>query len=104
MLTLYAAWVPNFTCEFYSVDDSGALTLIETKKINPAESSEITLPAYNAETGAFEIGDSMYELYYDESCTGEKISGTSISHTGSFDPSNATYENHVMKIYCKPVG
>ena len=104
ILTLYAAWVPAFTCEFYSVDDNGTLTLINAKEINPIEGSEITLPTYNEDEDAFEIDGVLYDLYYTESCTGEKISGTSVSHTGFFNPENATVENPVMKIYCKPVG
>ena len=103
VLTLYAAWIPSFTCEFYSVNDDGSLTLIDTKEINPAESTQITLPTYNAEVGAYEIGEGVYDLYYSESCTGEKIDGASISHTGSFNPANATVENPTMKIYCKPI-
>jgi len=103
ILTLYAAWVPAFSCEFYSVDDSGALTLIDTKEINPVEGSEITLPAFDEEAGAFEIDGILYDLYYTESCSGTKISGTAISHMGFFNSADATVENPVMKIYCKPV-
>ena len=104
VLTLYAAWVPSLTCEFYSVDENGTITLIDTKSINPVESTEITLPTYDAENDAYVIGEYMYDLYYSESCTGEKIDGTSISHTGVYNPANATVENPVMKIYCKPIG
>ena len=86
------------------MNDDGSLTMIDTKETNPAESTQITLPTYNAESSAFEIGGVMYDLYYSESCTGEKIDGTSIAHTGSFNPDNATVENPTMKIYCKPIG
>ena len=103
VLTLYAAWVPDLVCEFYSVGEDGTLTLIETKEINPVESTEITLPAYDAENGAYEIGGYLYDLYYNEYCTGEKIDGTSITHTGIFSVETATVENPVMKIYCKPI-
>ncbi len=104
ILTLYAAWVPSFSCEFYSVDESGALTLIDTTEINPVEGAKITLPTYDGEAGAFEIDGILYDLYYTESCTGEKISGESVSHNGFFNSANATVENPVMKIYCKPIG
>ena len=103
ILTLYAAWVPDFTCEFYAVGDNGEITLIDTKKVNPVEGSEITLPEYDTENGAFEIDGTLYDLYLTEECTGEKISGASIAHTGTFDPASASVENPVMKIYCKPI-
>ena len=104
ILTLYAAWVPSFTCEFYSVGANGELTLIETKEISPLDGSTITLPTYSEEDGAFEIDGVFYDLYYNESCTGEKISGISVSHKGFFNPASATVENPIMKIYCKPIG
>ena len=103
VLTLYAAWVPDFTCEFYEVGDNGEITLIETKKINPVEGNEITLPSYDEESGAFEIGGKHYDLYLDDACATEKLDGTSVSHTGTFNAANATAENTVMKIYCKPI-
>ena len=103
MLTLYAAWVPDFTCEFYEVGDNGEITLIETKKINPVEGNEITLPSYDEESGAFEIDGKLYDLYLDDACATEKLDGTSVSHTGTFNAANATAENTVMKIYCKPI-
>ena len=103
VLTLYAAWVPNFTCEFYSVNDDGSVTLINTQQINPLEGSEITLPAYDKDSSAYEIDGVLYNLYLNESCTGNKIDGSAISHTGFLNEQTATVVNPVMKIYCKPV-
>jgi hypothetical protein len=103
VLTLYAAWVPNFTCEFYSVNDDGSVTLINTQQINPLEGTEITLPTYDKDSYAYEIDGVLYNLYLNESCTGNKIDGSAISHTGFFNEQTATVVNPVMKIYCKPV-
>ena len=107
VLTLYAAWVPNFTYEFYSVGNDGTITLLGEKNVNPMENTEITVPYYNPESGIVEIGDFPFlqnntysEIYTDKECT-NKISDATITHTGIFNASNATVENTTMKIYCK---
>ena len=104
VLTLYAAWVPAFTCEFYAVNGDGSVTLISDKDYNPVSGNEITLPNYNEEDGTFEIDGKTYALYYGVSCDdGEKIEGETITHTGTYNPADATVVNTVMKIYCKLV-
>ena len=104
VLTLYAAWIPAFTCEFYSVDDNGNVTLISDKDYSPVSGNEITISGYDAESGTFKIGDSSYVLYYDVSCADDKkIEGETITHTGTYTPDDATVVNPVMKIYCKLV-
>ena len=107
VLTLYAAWVPSFTYEFYSVDGNGNTTLLGTKDMNPMESTEITLPAYNAESGTVDIGDFPFlqsntysDVFTNTECT-DRISTATISHTGTFNIDTAAVENTVMKIYCK---
>ena len=107
VLTLYAAWVPSFTYEFYAVGNDGSVTLIGEKNVNPMESTEITVPAYNSASGVVEIGDFPFlqnntysDIYLDEECT-NKISDATITHTGIFNAANATVENTTMKIYCK---
>ena len=104
ILTLYAAWVPNFTCEFYSVDDSGSLTLLSEKKINPVLGNEFTLPSYDAESGTVEINGVRYAVYYSADCSEDKmIEGDTVVHTGIYDPYTATASDTAMKIYCKPI-
>ena len=107
MLTLYAAWVPSFTYEFYSVADDGSVTLIGEKNVNPMENTEITVPAYNSASGVVEIGDFPFlqsntysDIYTDAECT-NKISDATITHSGKFNAYNATVEDTTMKIYCK---
>ena len=107
VLTLYAAWVPSFTYEFYSVDDNGNVTLLGQKNMNPMESTEITLPAYSSASGLVEIGDFPFlqnntysAIYTNEACT-EEIKSATISHVGTYNAANATVENSTMKIYCK---
>ena len=107
VITLYAAWVPSYTYEFYSVDENGATTLLGNKEVSPLGDSEITLPAYNNETGGTDANDfpyltnnTYYKIYADESCTTE-ITTDTITHIGSFNSDNATVENATMKVYCK---
>ena len=104
ILTLYAAWVPNFTYEFYSVDDNGSLTLLSEKKINPVLGNEFTIPSYDAESGTVEINGVRYTVHYGISCTADnKIEGDTVVHTGVYDPYTATVTDTAMKIYCKPI-
>ena len=109
VLTLYAAWVPSFTFEFYAVDSDGSVTLIGDKSFDPTQSAQITLPAYNSASGLVEIGDFPYlpnntydisAIYSDKNCT-EQIKSATINHTGIFDPATATVYNPTVKIYCK---
>ena len=107
MLTLYAAWVPGFTYEFYSVDENGNVTLLGNKDMNPMEDTSITLPAFDETTGGIDVNDFPYlsnntysNIYSDAECTTE-ISTETIVHNGIFHPENATVENTTMKVYCK---
>ena len=50
-----------------------------------------------------QVDGKLYDLYLDDACATEKLDGTSVSHTGTFNAANATAENTVMKIDCKPI-
>ncbi len=107
VLTLYAAWVPAFTYEFYTFDESGAEVLIDTVTKNPLADTTIKLPAFDEETGKVNapndfpvLEDATYgKIYTDKEMTKELTSET-LSHIGKFVPENATLENETMKIYC----
>ena len=101
ILTLYAAWVPAFTCEVYAVGDDGSTTLLVTKELNPVQGKDIPL-AYSAEDGTVEINGNVYKIYSDEDCT-KAITGESLTHTGILNSEDATVINPDMKIYCKLV-
>ena len=104
ILTLYAAWVPSFSYEFYSVDEDGSLTLLSEKKLNPVSGNEFTLPSFNSESGTVEIGGKTYTVYYGQGCSeSERIKDAKVWHTGTFNAADATVTNPVMKIYCKLV-
>ena len=113
VLTLYAAWVPAFTYEFYSVDKNGNTTLIDTKSVDPTGNTTITVPAFNEITGGVDANDfpalkeqtylvdgDIRAIYLDAECK-ERITDSTITHIGSYNSKNATVENTTMKIYCK---
>lgn len=103
VLTLYAAWVPEFSFEFYTKDGK---TLVGTTTVNPTLSSEIQLPKWNLDTGKLEYngipqlaGKTLVSIYEDKD--GEAITAYRLTHTGVFNPADASYENNVMKLYCE---
>ena len=113
VLTLYAAWVPAFTYEFYAVDKDGNATLFGTKNVDPTANTPIIVPAFNEVTGGVDANDfptlkeqtyiidgDIRAIYYDAECK-DRITDTSITHVGTYNSTNATVENATMKIYCK---
>ena len=107
VLTLYAAWVPDFTYEFYAVDDAGNLSLLGTKAMNPTQSTDIRLPSFNEATGGTDANDFPYisdmtynGVYSDPACT-VPVDTDVIQHHGIFDVNTAQVSNTTMKIYCK---
>ena len=101
VLTLYAAWVPEFSFEFYDMEG----TLLETYKIDPLLSEGLTLPAWDMTTGKMNYNDfpavsgmTFNKAYLSADKTGEITSAT-LRHAGVFDPASASYENNVMKVY-----
>lgn len=53
-MTLYAAWVPLLEVAFYSLDTG---EFMESFSYDPTELTELTLPAWDTETGAIEMFD-----------------------------------------------
>ncbi len=106
VITLYAAWVPAFKYEFYTVGADGKATLSGTMDVNPLDDTAIRLPSFNEETGRVgaandfpEIEGKTYDkIYLDEGKTNE-ITGVTLSHSGSFNIDTATLEDPIMKIY-----
>ncbi len=118
VMTLYAAWVPKFTYEFYAVDENGDEILINTKSVNPTLGLELDMPIKDASSGRLYIGggfpneyineetgvnllDSMsYDGIYLDSAMTLQVSTETLTHSGNYDPENVSYGNTVMKIYC----
>lgn len=95
-LTLYAAWVPYFTFEYYTEDGS--------KYAESTKGMSITVPSWKTGEATISMGKfpqrSGYTLlaaYSDPECENE-ITGTL---TPFWDPATATVENSTVKIYTK---
>lgn len=102
VLTLYAAWVPQFEIEFYTRDTG---ELLATTVFDPTTQSEISIPALNVETGAVDMynfpareGYTFDKVYYDQEGL-QLITDAAIGHTGSVDFETGTAMNPVMKLY-----
>lgn len=92
VLTLYAAWVPNFQYTFYAESESGSgWTEVATYSFNPVlEEGTLSLPEWNEDTGAMDydkfpqlVGKTFSAVYSDAEKTDE-CEG-SLIHTGEVD-------------------
>ena len=102
VLTLYAAWIPMFQIEFYTL---GTGELLETVTFDPTVQSEIQMPAWNEETGAIEMnsfperkGYTFAGAFYDSE--GEQsVDTVAVVHPGVVDEATGTGKNTTMKLY-----
>lgn len=101
-LTLYAAWVPLFEVEFYSLDSG---ELIDTINYNPTKSKSLLIPAWDEETGAIEMYDfpqrdgyTYNKAYFDAEGTNE-LTGEELIHPGVVNEDNAVASDSVLKLY-----
>lgn len=101
-LTLYAAWVPLFEIEFYSLDSG---ELIDTIKYNPTDKKAIEVPNWNEETGAVEMFDfpkregyTYNKAFYDAEGTME-LTDELLKHPGVVNEKDASVTNSVLKLY-----
>lgn len=102
VLTLYAAWVPLFEIELYSLDTGdyhGSFTF------NPLEETEISVPAWDTGSGAVEMYDfpektgyTFNGLYLDAAGT-QPVDTVVMTHPGVVDYDRGIAENAVMKLY-----
>ena len=101
VITLYAAWVPLFEIEFYSL---GSGEYINSYEYDPTLVDEIKIPAWDEKTGAVEMynfpendGYTFNGAYYDEDGTEQIVSV--LEHVGEVDEETGTADETVMKIY-----
>lgn len=101
-LTLYAAWVPMFEIEFYSLDSG---ELIDTMQFDPTGEKQLQVPVWDEETGAVEMFDfpkregyTFNKAYFDAEGTNE-LSGETLTHPGVVNLENATATDSVLKLY-----
>ena len=102
-MTLYAAWVPEFSFEFIDRESGDTLG---TVSVNPLDGSDtLTLPAWNTATGRMdkngfpEFVGKTFDAAYTDGAGVNKITDTTVTHTGRIDIETATATDNVMKIY-----
>lgn len=102
VITLYAAWVPLFEIEFYSLESG---EYMNSYTYDPTLVDEIKVPTWDEETGAVEMykfpetdGYTFNGAYYDEAGT-QKIVTATLEHPGKVNEETGTAENSVLKIY-----
>ncbi len=100
VVTLYAAWVPLFEINFYSVADGEK---IGTYTYNPLEVEEIKVPEWG-EDGAMEMykfpvknGYTFEAAYYDNAQT--QLVENEVVHAGYVDDATGTAINPSMNLY-----
>lgn len=102
VMTLYAAWVPMFEIEFYSVNSGEYL---DSMTFDPNLVGEIAIPEWDMETGAIDMKDfpikdgyTFNGVYLDKEGT-ETVNAEVITHTGTVNYENGTSSNGSMKLY-----
>lgn len=102
VMTLYAAWAPLFEVEVYDLDTGDYLSSI---MLNPLESDEIQLPAWNEETGGIDMNDlperdgyTFANAYYDADGS-VPVTEESLQHTGRMDYELGATVGSTMKLY-----
>ena len=102
VLTLYAAWVPLFKIDFYSLESG---EYMNSYTFNPVTDGEILVPALDEESGSIELYDfpenpgyTFNGAYYD--AEGKQAVDTEfVNHPGLVNEDNGTAENHVLSLY-----
>ena len=104
VMTLYAAWIPLYEIEFY---DLGTGELLDRFAYDPTLSSDISIPAWDEETGTIEMFDfpekkgyTFQGVYLDKEGK-ESIATDTIAHTGKVNYVNGTANDLVMRLYVK---
>lgn len=102
VMTLYAAWVPLFEIEFYSLNSSD---LIYSHKFDPTSSNKFNLPAWDEETGTIcmydfpeKEGYTYNKAYFDAEGTKE-LTDAVFQHPGTVDEATGIAQNNVLKLY-----
>jgi len=102
VLTLYAAWLPLFSVEFY---DLGTGEYLDSISFDPNTAEEIRLPAWDAQTGAINMynfparaGYTFNAAYYDAEGK-QQAESEVLTHPGKVNTETAVAEDTVLKLY-----
>ena len=101
VLTLYAAWLPRFEVQFYTMEGE----LLGNYTFEP-NGEALQTPTWDAETGAMKMyrfpernGYTYHSAYYD--AAGTQPVGETVTHPGTVDLTTATATDTVLKLYTK---
>ena len=102
VLTLYAAWVPMFEIEFYSLDSG---EYMESYTFDPTTVDKINVPTWDEKTGAIEMyhfperkGYTFNKAFYDKDGQ-NPLDTEAVVHPGVVDYETGLAENPVLKLY-----
>lgn len=102
VLTLYAAWIPMFEIEFYSVKSGEYL---DTMAFDPNVVGDIAVPEWDMSTGTIDMKDfpenngyTFNGVYLDKEGT-QAVTSDVITHSGTVNYENGTSSNSSMKLY-----
>ncbi|MGM9602202.1 MAG: hypothetical protein ACI3W5_11575 [Faecousia sp.] len=102
VLTLYAAWIPLFEIEFYSL---GTDEYLGSYTFNPMTEGDILVPAWNEGTGAIDMyhfprkAGFTYECAYYDAQGSRSVDTPALEHPGLVNYETGTAENASMKLY-----
>ena len=103
VITLYAAWIPEFTFKFCDLEGK----VLGSYSFDPMYSKEIDVPVWDTKTGNLklykfpDVENKTFNNIYLDPAGKEKVSEgeTKIKHTGTVNLSNATVEGSEMILY-----
>ena len=102
VITLYAAWIPEFSYEFYDLDTG---ELLSSYAFDPMYTKDIDVPVWDTTTGALKLNkfpdvkDKTFNNVYLDPAAENLVTDKKIVHTGVVDLSTATATGNVMKLY-----
>lgn len=99
-LTLYAAWIPYYNFEIYSVDDSG-----KTKLLSEQKAINLTVPSWSENSPTIEMGNfpkrdgyTLEAVYLDKNCE-TLVESSSVS--GQYNEKTGVQTVSTVKLYTK---
>ncbi len=102
VMTLYAAWIPLFTVDFYSADTG---ELMESFSFDPTVTKEIAMPEWSEDTGKINMHDfpqrsgfTYRNAYYDSDCK-NAVEGDHPIHNGVIDFETGTASDTTLDLY-----
>lgn len=101
VITLYAAWIPEFSFKFCDLEGK----VLGTYSFDPMYSNEIDVPVWDKTTGALklfkfpDVENKTFNNVYLDPAGKEKVTSSKVIHTGTVDLSNATVSGNEMILY-----